>query len=180
MLGVGRVRRTARISNSSMFTLAALQSHYTGPSHLPWHVYRWCSRDIYMRNRNFIVLSVCLPGGHVVRPWEKRMNYGSEGFVSALRKMDRGRESNREKYPTSLKSDEGETVSQVSCVSPLWLWLRFVIAPGVLRPWSFGICSARSFLHNYPLLWSLSHPMPSAFIMIPVSKRVYGELCGVD
>ncbi len=79
--------RTARISNSSMFTLAALQSHYTGPSHLP----DTSGHDIYALNRNFIVLSVCLPGGHVVRPWEKRMNYGSKGFVSAWRKMDRGR-----------------------------------------------------------------------------------------
>ncbi len=35
---------------------------------------------------------------------------------------DRRRERNREKYPTSLKSDKGETVSQVSCVSPLWQW----------------------------------------------------------
>lgn len=41
-----------------LFTLAALQSHYTGPSHLPWHVYHWCSRDIYARNRNFIVHSL--------------------------------------------------------------------------------------------------------------------------
>lgn len=147
------------------------------------------SHDIYAPNRNFIVLTVWLPGGHVVMPWEKSMNYGSEGFVSAWRKMDRGisreREQQREISHFNKEWWRGNSEPSFPCLAPLavahgtFMLERFVIAPGLLKPWSLGIWRAPSFLHNYPLLWSLNHPNALSLHNDIVFKRVYSELRGV-
>ncbi len=72
---------------------------------------------------------------------------------------DRRRERNREKYPTSLKSDEGETVSQVSHVSPLWLW------PTAPLCWR-GLSSLQAFSGPDRMAFGKFHHY---FIIIPFS-----------
>lgn len=117
--------------------------------------------------------------GWIMGPWD--LSQHGERRIEG----DRRRESNREIFHFTKEWWRGNSEPSFPCLAPLavadgtFMLERFVIAPGLLRPWSLGIWRAPSFLHNYALLWSLSHPSSLSFHNDTVSKSVSGERCGV-